>query len=88
MFRKKSAAVFLTVGLALAASAYDVIVPVGGYRLSPEKSRCEFDSVKKLDSGRIVFGAGEMMRTAADGWREAVSSWTRCRRMALRRLPF
>ena len=48
----------------LLASAYEVSVPVGGYRTSPENLQCEFDSVKKLDSGRIVFVAGVMMRDA------------------------
>ena len=49
-------------GSALVASAFEVTVPVGGYRTAPEKLRCEFDSVKKLDSERIVFVAGVMMR--------------------------
>jgi len=52
------------IGLTLIASAYEVVVPVGGYRETPEKLRCEFDSVKRLDSDRIVFVAGVMMRDA------------------------
>ena len=51
-------------GVACVASAYEVVVPVGGYRLAPEKLRCEFDSVKKLDSDRIVFVAGVLERDA------------------------
>lgn len=46
----------------LLASAFEVLVPVGGHRTAPEKLRCEFESVKKLDSDRIVFVAGVMMR--------------------------
>lgn len=46
----------------LIASTYDVVVPVGGYRTTPEALSCEFESVKKLDSERIVFVAGVMMR--------------------------
>ena len=51
-------------GVAFAALAYEVVVPVGGYRMAPEKLRCEFDSVKKLDSDRIVFVAGVLERDA------------------------
>ena len=48
----------------LTACAYDVVVPVGGYRTSEEKTRCEFDSAKAMDSSRIAFVVGVMMRDA------------------------
>ena len=54
----------MMIAVTLLASAFEVMVPVGGYRKAPEGVRCEFDSVKKLDSDRIVFVAGMMMRDA------------------------
>lgn len=55
----------MTAVMALIAASFEVLVPVGGYRSAPEKLQCEFDSVKKLDSERIVFVAGVMTRDAA-----------------------
>jgi len=48
--------------VAQVAAAYEVIVPVGGLRTSPEATRCELDAVKRLDSTRVFFVSGEILR--------------------------
>ncbi len=55
----------LAASAALTASAFEVLVPVGGRRADPEKLRCEFDMARDLDSERIVFVAGVMERDDA-----------------------